>query len=141
MIWIFSTMKQRLSNFFFFFFFFWNLQRRTFCFLNFVKWGNIKASILLILLKWIVLDYSNGNESFSDRLFQITSRWIWYSIFFRYLIYSVCFSWDFCQKTYEKTVLFQLQFQKSNSRCSMLLKIKKSNIMILKLRPCGKKVR
>ena len=31
--------------------------------------GNIKASILLILLKCIVVGYSNGNESFTGRLF------------------------------------------------------------------------
>ena len=49
--------------------FFWNLYGRAFCFLNFVKWGNIKASVLLILLKCIVLDYFNWNESFTGRLF------------------------------------------------------------------------
>ena len=31
--------------------------------------GNIKASVLLILLKCIVVSYSNGNESFTGRLF------------------------------------------------------------------------
>ena len=33
--------------------------------------GNRKASILLILLKCIVVGYSNGNENFTDRLFSI----------------------------------------------------------------------
>ena len=52
--------------------------------------------------------------------------------FFRYLTYSAR---DFCQKVYEETILFQLKFQKSISRCSILQKIKMSNFVILKWRP------
>ena len=43
--------------------------------------GNIKDSMLLILLKSIVAG-SNGNERPEVSCFQITSRWICYSIFF-----------------------------------------------------------
>ena len=43
--------------------------------------GNVKASILLILLKCIVVGYSNGNESFKGGCFQITGHWICYYIF------------------------------------------------------------
>ena len=58
-----------LIFFFYFLFFFWNLHWRAFCFLNFVNYFHIKVSILLILLKCFVVDYSNGNESFTGRLF------------------------------------------------------------------------
>ena len=41
---------------------------------------------------------------------------------------------NFCQKFYGKTILFQHKFQKSISRCSILLKIRTSTIVILKWR-------
>ena len=53
----------------------------------------------------------------------------------RYSIFSIshlyCFSRDFCQKVYEETILFQLKFQKSISRCSILQKIRMSKFVIL----------
>ena len=51
--------------------------------------GNIKASILLILLKCIIVGYSNGNESFTGRLFSNYGLLNMLFHFFRYLIYSV----------------------------------------------------
>ena len=45
--------------------------------------GNIKTSILLILLKCFDVSYSNGNESFTGRLLNKLFH------FFQYLIYSV----------------------------------------------------
>ena len=60
--------------------FFWNSHRRASCFLNFVKWGIIKASILLILLKCIAVGYSSGNESLTGRLF--SNYRTCYSIYF-----------------------------------------------------------
>ena len=48
-----------------------------------------------------------------------------------YLIYSV-FHVDFCQKVYQKNIFFQIKFQKPISSCTILEKIKMSNIMILK---------
>ena len=95
--------------------------------------GNIKASILLILLKCIVVGYSNGNESFTGRLFSNYGPLNMLLHFFRYLIYSV-FHEAFCQKVYEKTTFFQFNFQKSISRCSTIQKIKMSNFVILKWR-------
>ena len=47
--------------------FFLNLHGRAFCFLS--SKGNIKTSISLILLKCNVVGYSNGNDSFTGRLF------------------------------------------------------------------------
>ena len=53
------------------------------------KEGNIKSSVLLILLKCIVGGYSNGNESFTGRLFSNYEPFNMLFHFFRYLIYSV----------------------------------------------------
>ena len=67
--------------------------------------------------------------------FQITGRWI-------FLISNLkCFLRDFCQKVYEETIHFQLKFQKSISRCSILQKIKMSNFVILKWWPFEYKVK
>ena len=64
--------------------------------------------------------------------FQITGRWI-------FLISNLkCFLRDFCQKVYEETIHFQLKFQKSISKCSILQKIK---IVILKWQPFEYKVK
>ena len=51
--------------------------------------GNIKTSILLILLKCFVVGYSNGNESFTGRLFSNYGLLNKLFHFFQYLIYSV----------------------------------------------------
>ena len=88
--------------------------------------GNIKASILLILLKCIAVRYSNGNESFTGRLLSNYRPLNMLFHFFRYLIYCVF------QKVYKETIPFQLNFQKSIWRCSILLKIRMSNFVILK---------
>ena len=73
------------------------------------------------------MGYSNGNKSFTGRLF---SNYGWLNMlfhFFRYLIY--CFSRDFCQRVYEETVLSQHKFPKLILRCSILLKIKTFNFV------------
>ena len=93
---------------------------------------NIKDSILMILLTCIVMGYSNGNESFTGRLFSNYEPLNMLFHFFRYLTYSAR---DFCQKVYEETILFQLKFQKSISRCSILQKIRMPNFVILKCEP------
>ena len=50
---------------------------------------SIKASILLTLLKCIVMGCSNGNQSFTGRLFSNYGPWNKLFHFFRYLILSV----------------------------------------------------
>ena len=70
--------------------------------------GNIKASILLILLKCIVVGYSNGNESFTGRLFSNYGPLNMLFHFFRYLVYSVF------HKTFVKTFMKKLSFSSSN---------------------------
>ena len=74
--------------------------------------GNIKASILLILLKCIVVGYSNGNESFTGRLF---SNYGPLNMLFhspRYLIYSV-FHKAFVKKFMKKLSFFNSNFKNS----------------------------
>ena len=66
--------------------------------------GNIKASVLLILLKCIVVGYSNGNESFTGRLFSNYGPLNMLFHFFRYLIYSVF------HKTFAKKFMKKLSF-------------------------------
>ena len=61
--------------------FFWNLHGRAFSFYILSNGANVKASILLVVLKCIVVDYSNGNGSFIGRLFSNMGHWICYSIF------------------------------------------------------------
>ena len=75
---------------------------------------------------------SNGNERFTGRLLSNYGPLNMLFHFFRYLIYS--FSQGFCQKVSEETILFQLKFQKSISRWSILQKIRMSNFVILKWR-------
>ena len=70
--------------------------------------GNIKASILLILLKCIIVGYSNGNESFTGRLFSNYEPLNMLFHFFRYLIYSVF------HKTFVKKFMKKLSFFSSN---------------------------
>ena len=106
MIWNFSTMKQQPFEFF------WNLQGRAFCFWILSNEGNIKASILLILLKCIAVGYSNGNESFTGRLFSNYELLNMLFHFFRYLTYSVF------HETFVKTFMKKLSFVSSNSENS-----------------------
>ena len=131
MIWNFSTMKQQLFDSIFF-----NLHGRAFYFLNLV------ILVLLILLKCIVVGYSNGNESFTCRLFSNYGplNMLFQFHIFWYLLYSV-FLQGFCQKVYEETILFQLKFQKSIPKCSILQKISMSNFVILKWGPFEYKVK
>ena len=68
--------------------------------------GNIKTSLLLILLKYIVVGYSNGNESFIGRLFSLNMLFR----FFRYLIYSV-FHETFVIKFMKKISFFSSNFK------------------------------
>ena len=70
--------------------------------------GNIKTSILLILLKYIVVGYSNGNESFTGRLFSNYGPLNMLFHFFRYLIYSVF------HETFVKTFMKKLSFFSTN---------------------------
>ena len=100
--------------------------------------GNIKTSILLILLKCIVVGYSNGNENFTGRMFSNHGLLNILLHFFRYLIYSVFH--DFCQKAYEET--FSAQISKINFKIQCILqKIGMSNFVILKWRPFEYKVK
>ena len=70
--------------------------------------GNIKASILLMLLKCIVASYSNGNESFTGRLFSNYQSLNMLFHFYRYLIYSVF------HETFVKMFMEKLSFYSSN---------------------------
>ena len=68
-------------------------------------------------------------------------RVVEYAIPFFSISHLLCFSRGFCQKVYEETIPFQLNFQKSISRCSILQKIRMSNFVILKWRPFEYKVK
>ena len=72
--------------------------------------GNRKASILLILLKCIVVGYSNGNESFTGRLFSNYGPLKMIFHFFRYLIYSA-FHETFVKKFMKKLFFFISNFK------------------------------
>ena len=100
MIWNFSTTALWI--------FFWNLLRRAFCFLNLSNEGNIKISILLILLKCIIVGYSNGNESFIGGLFSNYGLLNKLFHFLQYLIYSVF------HETFVKRFMKKLSFFSSN---------------------------
>ena len=105
--------------------------------------GKIKASIFLILLKCIVVEYSNGNESFAGRLFSNYGplNMLIPSFSISNLNY---FSRGFCQKFYEENFLFKLKLQKSMSICSILQKMRMSNFVwfvILKWSPFEFKVK
>ena len=102
--------------------------------------GNIKASILLILLKCIVVGYSNGNESFTGRLFSNYGPLNMLFHFFRYLIYIIVFFTRLLSKSLWNYP-FSAQISKSISRYSILQKIRMSNFVILKWRPFEYKVK
>ena len=72
----FSAMKQRPFEFF------WSFHGRAFCFLNFVKWGKLKPQFCWYfwnVLLWVILMEMKVSQV---GCFQITGRWICYSIFF-----------------------------------------------------------
>ena len=96
--------------------------------------GNIKTSILLILLKSIVVGCSNGNESFTGRLFSNYGLLNKLFHFSQYLIHSV-FHDTFVKRFIKKPSFLSPKFQKLISRCSILQKIRMSNYLILKWRP------
>ena len=95
--------------------------------------GSIKASILLILLKYIVVGYSNGNESFTGRLF---SNYRPLNMLFHFfnLSFIVFFTRVLSKSLWNYP--FSAQISKSISRYSILQKIRVSNFVILKWRPC-----
>ena len=103
MIWNFSTVKQRPFDFLFEI-----CTEDLFASQILSNEGNIKESILLILLKCIVVGYSNGNESFTGRLFSNYGPLNMLFHFFRYLIYSVF------HKTFVKKFMKKLSFFSSN---------------------------
>ena len=103
MIWNFSTMKQRPFEIFL------KFAGKSLSLLKFCQMrGNIKSSILLIILKCIVVGYSNGNESFTGRLFSDYGLLNMLFHFFRYLIYSVF------HDTFVKRFIKKLSFLSSN---------------------------
>ena len=73
--------------------------------------------------------------------FQITDRWICFSIFFD-ISFIVLFTRLLPEIFWRKnSILFQLKFQKSVSRCSTLQKIGMSYFVILKWRPYEYKIK
>ena len=72
--------------------------------------GNINASILLILLKCIFVCHSNGNESFTGKLFSNYGPLNMLFRFFRYRIYSV-FHKAFVKKFMKKLSFFSSNFK------------------------------
>ena len=74
--------------------------------------GNIKASILLILLKCIVEGYSNKNESFTNRLFSNNGPLNMRFHIFRYRIYNVSHE-AFVKKSMKKLSFFNSNFNNS----------------------------
>ena len=92
--------------------------------------GNIKASIFLILLKCIVVGYSNENESFTNRLFSNYGPLNMLFHFFRCLFHEA-----FVKKSMKKLFFFNFKFQKSILRGSILQKNRMSNFVILKWWP------
>ena len=103
------------------------------------KVRNIKASVLLILLKCIVLGYSNGNKSFTGRLFSNYGPLNVLFRFFRYLIYSV-FRETFVKKFMKKLNFFSSNFKKFQD-VVYYRKLKMSNFVILKWRPFEYKIK
>ena len=94
----------------FFFFFFEICTEEHFASQILSNEGNVNASILLILLKCIVLGCSDGNESFIGKLFQVTGRWICYSIFFD--ISFIVFFTRLLSKSFWKNCPFSAQISK-----------------------------
>ena len=135
MIWNFSAMKQWPFEVFFEI-----CTEEPFASQIFSYERNIKASVLLILLKCIVVGYSDGNESFTGRLFSNYGLLNVLLRFFRYLIYSV-FHETFAKNFMTKLSFFSSNFKKLISRCSISQEIKMSNFVILKWRPFEYKVK
>ena len=58
-----------------------------------------------------------------------------YAILFFLISYLPLFQRGFCQKSYEKTIIFSFKFPKFISQCSILQNIRMSKLLILKWRP------
>ena len=97
---------------------FWNLHGRAFCFLYFYT-----SKMYCGLFQW---------EWKFHRWAVFKLRAVEYAIPLFSISHLQCFSRNFYQKVYEETILFQLKFQKSISRCSILQKIRMSNFVVLK---------
>ena len=69
--------------------------------------------------------------------FQISVCWICYYIFSPFIVFFT----TLISNVFKETILVQLKFQKSISRCSILQKIRMSNFVILKWRPFEYKVK
>ena len=96
--------------------------------------GNIKASILLILLKCIVVGYSNGNESFTGRLFSNYGLLNKLFHFFQYLIYSV-FHDTFVIRFIRKLSFLSSNFKNQFQDVVYYRKLRCLALAILKRRP------
>ena len=112
-------LDSETTGFWFFFFFFEICTEERFASYVLSNEGSIKTSILLIILECIAVGCSNGNESFTGRLFLNYGRLNVLFHFFRNLIYNV-FSRHFCQKVYEETIL---KLKKLNYSFSQISKI------------------
>ena len=110
-----------------FFFFFWKFARKSILLLKFCQMKKIFKIKFCWILLWVILMEMNVSQ---EGCFQIMGSWICYFIF--PISHLLCFSRDFCQKLYEKTIFFKIKFQKFISRCSILQKIRMSNFVILK---------
>ena len=72
--------------------------------LFFLNKRNIAASLLMIHLKCTVVHYANLNSSSINKPYLRTAE---YAISFFFSISYLClFQQDFCQKLYEKTIIF-----------------------------------
>ena len=94
--------------------------------------GNIKASILLTLLKGIVVGYSNGNDSFAGRLF--SSCGLLNMLFHFFDIYGV-FHETFVKKFMKKLSFFRSNFKNQFQDVVYYRKLRCLTLAILKWRP------
>ena len=91
---------------------FWKFARKSVLLLKFCQMREILKPQRVILVEIKVSQVG---------CFQNMGCWICYFVFFD--ISFIVFSRNFCQMVYEETILFQLKFQKSISRHSILQKI------------------
>ena len=135
MIWDFSTMKQQPLEFFF------KFRRKSVLLLKFCQ----KREILnpqfcwyfLNVFLWIILMEMKVSQA---GYFQITGCWIRFSILLN-ISFIVIFTTLSSKGSLRFIILFELKFQKSISRCSILQKISMSNFVIIKWRPFEYKVK
>ena len=125
MIWNFSTMQQRPFDFFFEI-----CTEEPFASQILSNEGNIKASVLLIPLKYIIAGYSNGNKSFTCKLFSNNGH----------LIYSV-FHGTFVKKFMNKLSFFSSNFKNPFQVVVYYKKLGCLTFVILKWRPFEYKVK